>query len=64
MSMFEVPAHLADRERGHVANHIRTLEQQTLDALLRIEEILDRAFPAPAKTVAEPVVAKKGRFSK
>jgi hypothetical protein len=28
------------RERAHVEGHIRSLDQQTLDALLRIEELL------------------------
>jgi hypothetical protein len=32
--------------RDHEPYHERRLEQQTLDALLRIEEILARAFPA------------------
>jgi hypothetical protein len=32
--------------RDHDPYHERRLEQQTLDALLRIEEILARAFPA------------------
>jgi hypothetical protein len=37
-------------EREHVPYHERRLEQQMLDALLRIEEILSRAFPAPGHT--------------
>jgi hypothetical protein len=31
---------LADRQRKHEQTHQRTLEQQILDALLRIEELL------------------------
>lgn len=31
---------LEDRNRKHLENHIRTVEQQILDALLRIEELL------------------------
>jgi hypothetical protein len=31
---------LADRQRPHEQHHQRTLEQQILDALLRIEELL------------------------
>ena len=31
-------AELAPRQRTHVANHVRTIAEQTLDALLRIEE--------------------------
>jgi hypothetical protein len=53
-------------ERKHTDYHLRSMDQQKLDALLRIEEILARAFPDPRKetTVVEPVVPKKGRFSK
>jgi hypothetical protein len=36
----EVSASLADRARPQVANHIRSIAEQTLDALLRIEELL------------------------
>lgn len=36
--------------REHAPYHERRLEQQMLDALLRIEEILARAFPAPGHT--------------
>lgn len=37
-------ADLADRERPHVANHIRSIQVQTLDALLRIEEMFSKAL--------------------
>ncbi|MFI4971129.1 MAG: hypothetical protein ACHP7H_00500 [Hyphomicrobiales bacterium] len=47
-------ASLADRERPQVANHIRPIAVQTLDVLLRIEEILSRAFPAAPQTLATP----------
>jgi hypothetical protein len=44
------------KSREHVPYYERTIEQQQLDALLRIEDILARAFPAPApKPVADPV---------
>lgn len=33
-------AKLAPREREHVSNHVRSIQAQTLDALLRIEELL------------------------
>ena len=36
----EASAALADRSRPQVANHVRTVERQTLDALLRLEEVL------------------------
>jgi hypothetical protein len=36
----ELSASLQDRKRDQVANHIRTIPEQTLDALLRIEELL------------------------
>jgi hypothetical protein len=36
----ETSASLSDRARPQVANHIRSLPEQTLDALLRIEEVL------------------------
>jgi hypothetical protein len=60
-------------ERPHTDYHLRNLDQQTLDALLRIEAILTRAFPEPIakeeparENVIEPkpAAAKKGRFSK
>lgn len=34
-------ASLADRARPQVANHVRTVQVQTLDALLRIEETMN-----------------------
>jgi hypothetical protein len=40
---------LPNRNRIHVEAHLRSLDQQILDALLRIEEILGRAFPDPRK---------------
>jgi hypothetical protein len=43
----------------HVPYHVRRLEQQTLDALLRIEEILARAFPEVKVTEAEPPKSKR-----
>jgi hypothetical protein len=45
----EQSAALGDRARPQVANHIRTIEVQTLDALLRIEELL-RGKQAPGPT--------------
>jgi hypothetical protein len=46
---------LKNRERIQVEAHLRSLDQQILDALLRIEEILDRAFPDPrVQAVAAP----------
>ena len=45
-----------EKYRDHTEYHHRRLEQQTLDALLRIEEILDRAFPAPK---VEPTKARE-----
>lgn len=39
-------------ERTHKEYYLRTIDQQMLDALLRIEEILLRAHPAPV--VIEP----------
>jgi hypothetical protein len=36
----ELSVALQDRKRDQVANHIRTIPEQTLDALLRIEELL------------------------
>jgi hypothetical protein len=41
---------LADRQRKHEQHHERTLEQQILDALLRIEELLQK----PEKPVSLP----------
>lgn len=36
----ELSASLEGRKRPQVANHLRTIPEQTLDALLRIEELL------------------------
>jgi hypothetical protein len=38
--------------REHAPYHIRRLEQQMLDTLLRIEDILARAFPEEDNTPA------------
>jgi hypothetical protein len=38
---------LADRQRPHDQHHQRTLEQQILDALLRIEELLQKREAEP-----------------
>jgi hypothetical protein len=57
---------LSKRERAHIEAHERSLERQILDALLRIEEILDRAFPNPnVKPIAsEQVNAKPSGLTK
>lgn len=52
--------------RDHSPYYERSLDQQVLDALLRIEEILARAFPAqpkpvPPVPVAEPPALPKGK---
>jgi hypothetical protein len=52
------------RDRKHAEYHERRLEQQMLDALLRIEEILARAFPeevAKEAEVVEPPPPPKGK---
>jgi hypothetical protein len=48
---------LADRQRKHEQTHQRTLEQQILDALLRIEELLQKPEVAPVEDV-KPAVKK------
>lgn len=45
-----------ERVRPHEENHIRRLEQQMLDALLRIEELLKPETPETEK-------AKRGKRS-
>jgi hypothetical protein len=55
---------LDNRERPHIEPHIRSLERQALDCLLRIEELLiyqnrpsatvGQQAPAPATKAAEP----------
>jgi hypothetical protein len=59
-----ISASLGGRQRLHVAGHVRTNEQQILDALLRIEELLIGRFQpsavAPVAPKAEPT--KKGGF--
>jgi hypothetical protein len=55
---------LVDRQRPHEQHHQRTLEQQILDALLRIEELLiakqqkteetEVKKPTPVKLEAKP----------
>ena len=56
------------QERNHTDYHLRNIDQQVLDALLRIEEILDRAFPDPRKQVeavpAEVIDTKPGGITK
>jgi hypothetical protein len=49
-------------ERTHKPYHERNLDQQVLDALLRIEEILARAYPEPVAVEEKP--APKKRFGK
>lgn len=44
---------LADRQRKHEATHERTLDQQILDALLRIEESLIKYGQAFSKVDEE-----------
>lgn len=48
-------------QRTHQPYHERQLNQQVLDALLRIEEILSNAFPAPAAEEEEPKGNNGGR---
>lgn len=58
--------------REHAPYHERRLEQQMLDALLRIEEILARAFPAednspaggPIEDVITGIVPSETPFAK
>lgn len=54
---------IENRERSHVAPHIRSTEQQILDALLRIEEILERhsVVAAPAEEPKSSGILKRGR---
>jgi hypothetical protein len=46
-------ASLVERERPHVANHLRSIQVQTLDALLRIEELLTKLVAAKANDAAK-----------
>jgi hypothetical protein len=50
---------LEQRVRLHEEPHVRTIERQILDVLLRIEEILERAHPQPTSITAK--VLGKGR---
>jgi hypothetical protein len=56
---------LADRQRKHEQHHERTLEQQILDALLRIEELLQKpeepVVEAPKKLASTKLEAKPTR---
>jgi hypothetical protein len=59
-------ASLADRERPQVANHVRSIAEQTLDAMLRIEELLvkliDVTASVPSITVAEPTPSRPTNY--
>jgi len=68
--MFDFTANpQAERQREHQPSHIRTIEAQTLDALLRIEELLNILLsrgtsPAPVKPEtpkATPTTKKNSR---
>ena len=48
-------------DREHKPYYERRIDQQTLDALLRIEEILARAFPEPQKEEAPAEDDAEGR---
>lgn len=56
---------LANRQRPHDQHHQRTLEQQMLDALLRIEELLQKpeetAVEVPKKPASTKPEAKPAR---
>ena len=47
-------AELAHRERPQVANHIRSIQVQVLDTLLRIEELLQRQAPGHTDLMVSP----------
>jgi hypothetical protein len=49
----------ADRKRDHEENHKRTVEQQILDALLRIEELMQLQTTVAIEAPPEEVIAAK-----
>jgi hypothetical protein len=52
---------IEERNRAHIENHIRTVEQQILDVLLRIEELLT---PRREELSTEPSPTEKKRGRK
>jgi hypothetical protein len=54
---------IQQRARDHIENHVRSLEQQILDALLRIEELLTPTEVAPAAPTQTKVPEKEAQKS-
>jgi hypothetical protein len=48
-----------DTQRDHAPYHERQVEQQMLDALLRIEELLAKALAQPPEATVKPPVKRK-----
>lgn len=56
---------LSDRVREHEYPHVRSIDTQTLDALLRIEELLEKLIQVAAivpQITVEETVAERGNY--